>query len=394
MSGEVKQNTSVATGVIATAPSATQSASDPAYNTNPEGVGSEWHNTTSGQIFICTDATTDLNVWAGQTGGSGSWAASRGLLGGGDGSSDDVIDYIDISSLGNAIDFGDLTTGRFYMMGVSNQSRAVWAPGYYGGVVTMAMDYVTIDTPGNASTFGNFTVPPFCTSGGHTAGKNYGAGACSNANNDRGLFFGGSAWTDKCNTIAYITISSTGNTTDFGDMTGSRPYNTYLSGASNGTNDRGLMIGGYGATTTSGSVANVQSIEYVTITSTGNSANFGDMITARRNPAATSSGPNERCVIGGGHTTTPDAATNIIEYITINSTGNGTDFGDLLSAGNNGSGIATSNGLGERAVWMGGASTSNVIQYVAMSSPGDAQDFGDLTIGRSSGAAVSDANTG
>ena len=54
MSGEVKQNTSVATGVIATAPSATQSASDPVYNTNPEDVGAEWHNTTSGEIFIST----------------------------------------------------------------------------------------------------------------------------------------------------------------------------------------------------------------------------------------------------------------------------------------------------------------------------------------------------
>ena len=57
MSGEVKQNTSVASGAIATAPSATQSASDPVYNTNPEDVGSEWHNTTSGEIFICNDNT-------------------------------------------------------------------------------------------------------------------------------------------------------------------------------------------------------------------------------------------------------------------------------------------------------------------------------------------------
>ena len=69
MSGEVKQNTSVATGVIATAPSATESASDPAINTNPEDTGAEWHNTTSGQIFICRDNTAGLNVWVGQKGG-------------------------------------------------------------------------------------------------------------------------------------------------------------------------------------------------------------------------------------------------------------------------------------------------------------------------------------
>ena len=55
MSGEVKQNTSVATGVIATAPTATQSASNPVYNTNPEDAGAEWHNTTSGQMWLQID---------------------------------------------------------------------------------------------------------------------------------------------------------------------------------------------------------------------------------------------------------------------------------------------------------------------------------------------------
>ena len=393
MSGEVKQNTSVASGAIATAPSATESSSDPVYNTNPENVGAEWHNTTSGQIFICTDATTDLNKWIGQKGGSGSWAPSRAILGGGDdaGGVDDIMDYRDISSLGNATDFGNLTTGRYYTAAVSNQTRGVWSPGYYDGVVTLAMDYVTIATPGNATTFGNYTAPPFCTQSGYTAGMNYGSAGCSNASNDRGVWWGGSPWTDKCNTIAYITISSTGNTTDFGDMVGPKKYNTYLGASSNGTNDRGVVLGGYGASSTGGSTSNVQEIEYITITSTGNSTDFGDLTVAKRNPAGTSNGPNERCVIGGGF---DSAATNVIEYITLNSLGNGTDFGNLLTAGNNAAGGATSNGLGERAIWMGGASDSNVIQYVTISTPGDAIDFGDLTIGRDSAAACSDANTG
>ena len=69
MSGEVKQNASVASGAIGAAPSATESASDPLMTTNPEDVGAEWHNTTSGQIFICKDNTAGLNVWIGQKGG-------------------------------------------------------------------------------------------------------------------------------------------------------------------------------------------------------------------------------------------------------------------------------------------------------------------------------------
>ena len=68
MSGEVKQNTSVASGAIATAPSATESASNPTKTENPESVGAEWHNTTSGQIFICTDNTVGDNDWIGQKG--------------------------------------------------------------------------------------------------------------------------------------------------------------------------------------------------------------------------------------------------------------------------------------------------------------------------------------
>ena len=82
MSGEVKQNTSVATGVIATAPSATQSASNPTTSTNPENVGAEWHNTTSGQIFIATTITASENVWYGQTGVT-KQVNDRGVIGGG-----------------------------------------------------------------------------------------------------------------------------------------------------------------------------------------------------------------------------------------------------------------------------------------------------------------------
>ena len=38
-------------------------ASDPTISTNPSGVGIVYENTTSGQMFICTDATAGANVW-------------------------------------------------------------------------------------------------------------------------------------------------------------------------------------------------------------------------------------------------------------------------------------------------------------------------------------------
>lgn len=42
----------------------TSSSSAPATNTNPaSGVGTVWVNTSTGQMYVCKDATTDANVW-------------------------------------------------------------------------------------------------------------------------------------------------------------------------------------------------------------------------------------------------------------------------------------------------------------------------------------------
>ena len=50
----------------------TKSTSDPAVNTNPSGgVGTVWLRTTTGEMYCCTNATTDANVWTNIGGGSG-----------------------------------------------------------------------------------------------------------------------------------------------------------------------------------------------------------------------------------------------------------------------------------------------------------------------------------
>ena len=41
----------------------TTSTSNPALNTNPSATGHVWYNKTTGQSFICTDATGGANVW-------------------------------------------------------------------------------------------------------------------------------------------------------------------------------------------------------------------------------------------------------------------------------------------------------------------------------------------
>ena len=67
------------------------------------------------------------------------------------------IDYITIATLGNAIDFGDLTQARENLSGCSSSIR-----GCFGGGQTPTnlntIDYVTIMSIGNAIDFGDMTM--------------------------------------------------------------------------------------------------------------------------------------------------------------------------------------------------------------------------------------------
>ena len=50
----------------------TKSANDPTISTNPsDGVGTIWANTTTGQMYMCTNATAGANIWTNIGGGSG-----------------------------------------------------------------------------------------------------------------------------------------------------------------------------------------------------------------------------------------------------------------------------------------------------------------------------------
>jgi len=71
-------------------------------------------------------------------------------------------------------------------------------------------------------------------------------------------------------------------------------------------------------------------MDYVTVATAGNATDFGDLSAARRTNAGASS--TTRGIFGGGYSDTGTTAVNIMEYITIGSTGNVTDFGDLTVA--------------------------------------------------------------
>jgi hypothetical protein len=81
-----------------------------------------------------------------------------------------------------------------------------------------------------------------------------------------------------------------------------------------------VFAGGY----TGSAISNV--VDYVTIASAGNATEFGDLVVGVWETSATSS--SIRGVFGGGNVL---ASQNVIQYITIASTGNALDFGDLIA---------------------------------------------------------------
>ena len=83
-------------------------------------------------------------------------------------------------------------------------------------------------------------------------------------------------------------------------------------------------------------------IQYVTITTLGNTVDFGDRLVAKGQTAHMSS--TIRGVFGGAG----EKDTNVVDYVNIMTTGDAIDFGDLSANGSSGYGWAAgaSNGHG------------------------------------------------
>jgi hypothetical protein len=302
-----------------------------------------------------------FNVELGQAGALG----NRGIFGGGFDAPSyrNTIDYVTISTTGNAINFGILSQSRGIFGACSSSTRGVFGGGYVPGIVN-TIDFVTISSTGNATDFGDLTQ------------ARYGISACSSST--RGVFGGGigSAPTYATfNTIDYITIASIGNAVDFGDLTQPRGG---IAACSSST--RGIFAGGVVPTAEN-------TIDFITISSTGNATDFGDLSQVRGFPAACSS--STRGLFGGGYTPT---IVNTIDFITISTLGNASDFGDLSQARSQLGACSSST----RGVFGGGQTPTvvNTIDYVTITSIGNAIDFGDLTIARRYLSALSNGHGG
>ena len=249
---------------------------------------------------------------------------TRSLFAGGQDPSNNYINsiaYVTFSSLGNSIDFGDMTVQyRGWGSRGSNSTRAVFyggndagSPGY-----TNVIEYVTVQSTGNAIDFGDRTL-----NGGVSCGSS----------STRTVGGGQYESPGRTNTIDYVITATTGNSADFGDLTGAR------NDAQAAANSTRSVIGGGGQDAPANDQTNI--IDYITMATLGNAVDFGDLSYARQSHSAASS--TTRGVWTNGYRYSPAGHITNMDYVQLASTGNATDFGDAAHAVGN---TANSNGRG------------------------------------------------
>tara|TARA_E500000081_G_C6110470_1_gene342416 strand:- start:111 stop:1172 length:1062 start_codon:yes stop_codon:yes gene_type:complete len=297
---------------------------------------------------------------------------SRGLFAGGYDSyqnQNDEIRYISIDTTSNTSDFGDFSQYMpWQAAGCSNGSRGLFIGGY-GSHGNQYASYVTIGSLGNSTNFGAFNSFP----------SPYSVNQCGAwCDGGRAIRMGGSGnyfaqYVDR-KWMDYVQIATTGNSTEFGQMT-----EAHQQSCSSGDLERAICVGGQLP-----SGARVQMMEYVTMVTKSNAADFGDFTNDGIQGAAGTSNNTRGIFAGGSCYPCSGNVVDNIEYITIQTTGNTSTFGDLtqlrysLPADTNGT----------RAVFAAGQTgqggynapcyrNTDIMDYITIATTGNASDFGD-----------------
>ena len=284
-----------------------------------------------------------------------------------------TMDFVEIATLGDAVDFGDLSLARTAYQCGSSSTRGILAGGTHPGRPNTGqpqIDYITFQSGGGASDFGDMTFE----------GTHRGAGI---SNGVRGVFCGGydgNSPYGRFSTCQYITIATTGNSSFFGEL--AQP------GSSDGSvsdRTRGCVAGMEHGNSPSTTQTNI--IDFLTTATLGNAQDFGDLTLARRCSNGCSSSTTRGLFYSGSPG--PGNHKNTIDYITIQTKGNAIEFGDTSTSGNTG-GQAHGSNL-TRSV--NAAGSANIeIEYVTIATTGNSQDFGDLTADRAPAGGIDNSN--
>ena len=269
-----------------------------------------------------------------------------------------TIDYNTIEIQSNSVDFGDLVAATSRPGAVSDRTRYVNMGGSDPGTLN-TIQFVSVSSTGNMSDFGDVSASNV-------------ARACYAANDRTRGVFGGGGTPQNTNVLHYITIQSTGNSIDYGDLT-SEPGQYRMGNVASTT--RGLLMGLYAPG--GDSHANHNTIEFITIATLGNSQDFGDLTSTASNTASSS---NSVRAIRLGKWPTND----MIDFVTIATLGDAIDFGDLAASVYDTTSAANST----RILQISGNGpvapvyVTNTITFVEIATTGNSKDFGDVTQAR------------
>ena len=344
-----------------------------------------------GSIRFNTD-TSNLEYFRGNTIGWSQFELINPNLGGGTGSNTgvgargiffsgyvtgsdytNVVDFVTISTLGNAQDFGDASVKRLHQGGASSRTRGYMiggrSPGSPNG--TASIGTIVISSTGDSTDYGDLT-----------QGARY---IRAVSNSTRAVAnLGSIGGTGLQNVLEYFNMDSTGSAVDFGDLT-----NLHYTGATTQSSIRGFFQGGQDAPS---SPYYTNMISAITTASLGTYQDWGDLLTQKSNQQA-GFGNSTRGIDAGGADQPYTGFMNTIQFYSVVTAGNAVNFGDLSTVHENITGTSDST-RGLIASGQSSSSSHNVIEFIQISTTGDAKDFGDLTVARMGGEACSNAHGG
>ena len=336
----------------------TKNASDPTVSTNPSGgVGSLWANTTSGEVYCCTDATAGANVWKNVGAGTGdivpvshAQGESYGYSIGGY-SAVNVIEKYSLTASTNATDVSNLAYAQYDLGGHNSATHGYTSGGQVTNSGIPRVDYIQkfpFASNTNATDIANL----FHRTSLHGATMSITYGYCAG-----GYITSPSTGIDV---IQKFSLTSDVNGTDVGNMA----YATAaLFGCTSATH--GYCGGGHDGYPP-GNAYNNQ-VENWSYASDGNSVDVGDMTNPNRCVGGLSTA-SDGYRTGGG-----DTYVNIIDKVNFASGGNMTDVGDLVGVWSWHSNSASIT-HGYIAGGYGDSSKSNMIQKFSFASGGNAVD--------------------
>ena len=251
------------------------------------------------------------------------------------------IDTFQITTAGNATDFGSLTlsSGQFDCAGFSDAVKGFEA----GGTSNVTIQTMGYSTGSVATDFGDLTSVK-AEAGGYS-------------NSTRGLI--GGQGTDFGG-IDYVTMASAGNAVDFGDFSSANRNNQCRA---SGSQVKAI----YGPFQSDKRVT-----DFVVPQTTGNGIDFATL--SRDHEYSYNGGDLTRIIIAGG-----SGVTDVIEYNSVASSSGWTDFGDLVAGAGGGGSVSNSSRMVTAGGYVYGYAITNSMSYLTISTTGNATDFGDLT---------------